>query len=145
MVAFTGAIVFAIAGCGGGATDAPQSDRPSVSRSDSEAASKLVGPVDFATVIAKPERLTINVHVPFEGVLPGTDLLIPYDQIRQRASELPSKRSAPLAIYCKSGNMSADAARDLAALGYTDVVELDGGMDAWRASGRNVSQTRPTG
>lgn len=116
-----------------------------MSRSDVEAASKLLVPGDFATAIAEPERLTINVHVPFEGVLPGTDLLIPYDQIRQLASELPSKRSAPLAIYCKSGNMSADAARDLAALGYTDVVELDGGMDAWRASGRNVSQTRPTG
>ncbi|NLA36906.1 MAG: rhodanese-like domain-containing protein, partial [Actinobacteria bacterium] len=41
-------------------------------------------------------------------------------------------------VYCKSGNMSADAVADLAALGYTDVVELDGGFDAWVDAGRGL-------
>ena len=34
--------------------------------------------------------------------------------------------------------MSAVAAQALIELGYTDVVELDGGMHAWEASGRSV-------
>jgi rhodanese-related sulfurtransferase len=37
-----------------------------------------------------------------------------------------------------SGNMSAIAGRELLALGYTDVIELDGGMQAWQASGRTL-------
>ena len=37
-----------------------------------------------------------------------------------------------------SGNMSATAGRDLLDLGYSDVVELDGGMQAWQSSGRTL-------
>ena len=35
--------------------------------------------------------------------------------------------------------MSADAVVTLSGLGYTNIVELDGGMNAWRASGRTVT------
>jgi rhodanese-related sulfurtransferase len=38
--------------------------------------------------------------------------------------------------------MSADAIDDLEALGYTDIAELDGGFDAWRASGRPLEPAR---
>jgi rhodanese-related sulfurtransferase len=31
--------------------------------------------------------------------------------------------------------MSASAARDLAALGYNNVLEVDGGFNAWQAAG----------
>ena len=40
--------------------------------------------------------------------------------------------------YCKSGRMSAEAAATLQELGYTDIVELSGGMDAWIADGRQL-------
>ena len=76
------------------------------------------------------------MHVPDQGSLPGTDLAVPFDQITARAAELPHERSTPLAIYCMTGNMSAIAGPELTALGYTDVVELRGGMQAWRAAGR---------
>lgn len=87
---------------------------------------------------ASAGRMLINVHVPDEGSLPGTDLDLPYDQVADRAGELPADRATPLAIYCMSGNMSAIAGRELLALGYTDIVELDGGMQAWRSSGRTL-------
>jgi rhodanese-related sulfurtransferase len=83
--------------------------------------------------------VTINVHVPFEGAIEGTDLFVPFDKIEQRASRLPADRTTPLAIYCRTGNMSAAAAKTLATLGYTDVVELRGGMRAWKASGRSLT------
>ncbi|WP_420121602.1 rhodanese-like domain-containing protein, partial [Nakamurella sp.] len=89
-----------------------------------------------AVAAATAGRVLINVHVPDEGSLPGTALDLPYDQVAARAGELPADRATPLAIYCMSGNMSEIAGRELLALGYTDVVELDGGMQAWRASGR---------
>ncbi len=90
-------------------------------------------PTDFAKQI--PERMTINVHIPNEGSLPDTDLALPYNQISARQNELPADRSAPIAIYCMSGNMSAIAGETLTGLGYTDVVELRGGMEAWQSAG----------
>lgn len=104
-----------------------------------------MGPDEFAAAIAYQPRVTVNVHVPFEGTLTGTDLVISYNKIQQQAAELPTDRKTPLAIYCRSGRMSAIAAQSLAALGYTDIVELKGGMEAWHASGRPVAHTQPGG
>ena len=50
-------------------------------------------------------------------------------------ARLPADRGTPVAIYCKSGRMSAIAATELDRLGYRDVVELRGGMDAWTQQG----------
>ncbi|BBX29437.1 rhodanese-like domain-containing protein [Mycolicibacterium alvei] len=97
---------------------------------------RLVGPDEFATAIGESDRMTINVHVPFEGDIAGTDLSIPFDRIAERADRLPADRGAPIAIYCRTGPMSATAAEALKSLGYADVVELKGGMKAWQASGR---------
>lgn len=102
---------------------------------------RLLGPEEFADAIADPARVTINVHVPFEGTLPGTDLAIPFDQIESQQARLPSDRATPVAIYCMSGTMSAEAARALEGLGFTDVVDLEGGMLAWQQSGREVSSS----
>lgn len=101
-------------------------------------AARLVDAGEFAAAIAEPERLTVNVHVPFEGDIPGTDLSIPFDQIAAQADRLPADRDTPLAIYCRSGPMSTVAAQALRDLGYTDVVELRGGMRAWQAEGRPI-------
>ena len=100
-------------------------------------ASRLLEPARFAAEIAKPRVVTVNVHVPDEGSIPGTDLAIPYDRIEARRAELPPG-STPLAIYCRSGRMSAIAARTLAALGYARISELAGGMEAWQESGRRL-------
>ncbi len=98
-------------------------------------ASTLVAPEAFAARMDGPGVVTVNVHTPDEGSIAGTDLTIAFDRIAT-SSELPADRATPLAVYCRSGNMSATAVQDLQARGYTDVVELDGGFNAWKASGR---------
>lgn len=97
-------------------------------------AGRVLSPSQFGAAIAET-RTTINVHIPFEGALNGTDLQIPFDRVTAEAHRLPADRNAPLAIYCKSGRMSAVAAEELARLGYSDVVELRGGMDGWVGAG----------
>ena len=58
-------------------------------------------------------------------------ILIPDYEIRLRAEkELPDKDKTIL-VYCRSGRRSKLAARDLAELGYTDVLEFGGIMD-WK-------------
>ncbi len=132
--------VLVVAGCStpSGPTDgvARPSDGPDVVSVAPATAAKSIGPDLFAKAMAEPNRITINVHVPYEGELPGTDLAIPFDQISARAEQLPASRTTPLAIYCRSGRMSRIAATALAQLGYRDIVELDGGMIGWQQTGR---------
>lgn len=120
--------------CGPAGDDAAPSTVSSQSASSGH--SRLLGPDEFAWAMAEPDRVTINVHVPYEGDIPGTDLSIPFDQIADQAHRLPSNRAAALAVYCRSGPMSATAAETLQSLGYSDVVDLAGGMKAWTAVGR---------
>ena len=83
---------------------------------------------------ANHEVTLINVHIPYAGDIPNTDLSIPFNEIASYTNQLPNKE-APLVIYCRSGNMSTQAAQALVNLGYTNVMEVDGGMRDWESNG----------
>jgi rhodanese-related sulfurtransferase len=89
-----------------------------------------------AMLEAGEPAVVVNVHIPLEAELPGTDLHLAYDEIASHLDQLPADRDARVAIYCRSGRMSAEAAATLVSLGYTNVWDLDGGMVAWEADGR---------
>ena len=91
----------------------------------------------FTQMMADEDLILVNTHIPFAGDLPDTDLSIPYNQIEQYLDKLPDK-DAPIVLYCRSGSMSTSAAKELAALGYTNVYELDGGMSAWTDAGHEL-------
>lgn len=91
-------------------------------------------PEDFASALGDPDVFVVNVHVPYDGEVPGTDAFIPYDRIVGSA-ELPTDLNVRILLYCRSGSMSRVAGSDLVRTGHTNVAELAGGMDAWSAAG----------
>jgi rhodanese-related sulfurtransferase len=64
--------------------------------------------------------------------------LVPMSEFGARFEELP--RDRPLLVMCASGTRSAAATAHLLRNGYTDVVNVAGGIKQWEASGLPVSR-----
>ena len=82
---------------------------------------------DYARVVT-PDTQFIDVREPVEvadGTLPGT-INIPLATLPGRIGDLDPAR--PTVVLCRSGGRSAQACEFLTANGFTDVVNLAGGM-----------------
>ena len=63
-----------------------------------------------------------------EGHIPGA-ILIPYDEIAEKAEGILTDKEQLILVYCRSGRRSKLAAEDLVKLGYTDIKEFGGIID----------------
>lgn len=64
------------------------------------------------------------------GHIPAA-VLLPYDEIAQKAEKLLPEKDAEIIVYCRSGRRSAIAADELRKLGYTEVKDF-GGISRWQ-------------
>ena len=95
---------------------------------------------ELNSMLKNKDFVFINVHTPFAGNIAETDLSIPYTQIDQHLSQLPSDKNAKIVLYCRSGRMSAIAAEELVKLGYTNIWNLKGGMLEWEQAGFEIQE-----
>ena len=65
-----------------------------------------------------------------EGHIEGA-ILIPYDEISDKAEDILTDKDAEILVYCRSGRRSAVAAKTLSDLGYTDIKDFGGIID-WK-------------
>lgn len=56
--------------------------------------------------------------------------LIPLGELEKRHKELD--HSKPIYVMCRTGRRSSEAQRKLQALGFTNVVNVSGGIEAWK-------------
>ena len=87
------------------------------------------------SMLQKKDFVLINVHIPYEGELPQTDMFIPYNAIDQNIDRLPQDKTARVVLYCRSGRMSAIASETIVKMGYTNVWNLKEGMNEWKQKG----------
>ena len=96
--------------------------------------SSLVSYEELQAKLAKKENfvlLDVRTQEEFaEGHIGGA-VLLPYDQVEQKAVGLLPDKDKPIIVYCRSGRRSAIAAESLRGLGYKDVKDF-GGISRWQ-------------
>jgi len=89
-----------------------------------------------------PKPMLVDVRTPEEyraGHLPDA-LLLPVDRLRELAPTALPDRNAPLLVYCATGNRSNTAVHELKRMGYTNLINMLGGITAWGRAGYPVVQ-----
>jgi len=93
--------------------------------------------LEVTQLINRGKSVIVDVREPAEfgtGHLPGAKN-IPLAQLADKIGELDKMKSKNIVVVCESGARSASAARILTKAGFEDVVNLDGGLVAWRHQG----------
>lgn len=116
--------VLLLASCSSGDETQGAADGPGWTRLSSQ---------ELSDMMATEDVYLVNVHVPYEGEIVGTDAHISYTEIASRLDELPTDQT--VVIYCRSGNMSTQAAQEMLDAGASGFSELEGGFIEWEAAG----------
>lgn len=93
--------------------------------------------LEVTQLINRGKTMILDVREPAEfstGHLPDAKN-IPLGQLADKLGELDKMKSKSIVVVCESGARSASAARILTKAGFEDVVNLDGGLVAWRHQG----------
>jgi sulfur-carrier protein adenylyltransferase/sulfurtransferase len=92
-----------------------------------------ITPAELAELLQRDDRpFLLDVRNPYEveiAGIPGTDKLIPVDQLPERLSELDT--SVEMVVYCRSGARSGRAVELLKSAGFKKVKNLVGGVLRW--------------
>jgi rhodanese-related sulfurtransferase len=104
---------------------------------------KTVDVAEFAKAVADTSYIVLDVRTSEEhaqGHIPGTDFNI--DVLKDNYTETALKtlpKDKAVALYCRSGNRSKNAARILAEKGY-QVLELGTGFKGWVSAGKDTTK-----
>ena len=104
-------------------------------------------------ITENPELLLIDIREIQElvdrGIIPGA-IHVPRGMLEFWASPASPyyrdffQENRRIVVYCAGGGRSAFAARDLAAMGFTNVAHLETGFDGWSRSGAGIEDFAST-
>ena len=133
-----GMVVLLVSACGQSTPAVTTQSAPNLTTAKSY---QSINVTQLKSMLDNKDFLLVNVHIPYEGEIKGTDLFIPYNEIENNLSKLPADKNARIVLYCRSGSMSSIAAKTLTRLGYTNITDVEGGMFAWEMQGYPLVQT----
>jgi rhodanese-related sulfurtransferase len=109
-------------------------------RADSAPVASLTADQAGTWLEEQTEAVVLDVREPAEytaGYVPAARLL-PQADLAVGLTSVP--RDQPLLVVCHAGTRSARASRFLAAVGYSQVTNLEGGTQAWIAAGLPIER-----
>ena len=132
------ALAIAAAGCGGAPADNSVSGavRAGVSTMRNASVGHLQAGEARGFLAAHPEALVLDVRESFDelGQIDGARH-IPLGELAARMGEIDSWKDRPVVVVDRSGARSMQACRMLAAAGFQQTMNLEGGMVAWGQTG----------
>jgi len=99
-----------------------------------------ISPGELRRKLNKSGTIIVDVRQPSEfreGHIPKAKL-IPSSSLPRRAGDL--RRFKEIVVVCRSGSRSSRAAKQLAEMGFGNVRNLTGGMNAWERAGFPVEK-----
>jgi rhodanese-related sulfurtransferase len=93
-----------------------------------------------AQTMVSQGALLLDVREPAEyvAVHAPSAKLIPLGEVGSRLKELDAYKNKPIAVMCRSGRRSAKAVALLQEAGFTQVSNVQGGIQAWEQAGLEV-------
>ncbi|MDE6552116.1 MAG: rhodanese-like domain-containing protein [Muribaculaceae bacterium] len=96
---------------------------------------------NFTRYLSNDSVQLVDVRTPeefAEGHIAGAKNINVFDSDFVDEAEKALDKSKPVAVYCRSGKRSADAARELTENGFS-VTNLEGGILAWKEQHQPIS------
>lgn len=121
-----------------GCTQGETRQAEQVNQNQGEADYRGVSPKQLKTMLESEDIFLVDVHIPEQEHIRGTDAFIPYNQVERQKDKLPEDRSTKIVVYCRTGPMSFPAIDSLHNLGYTNIYYLKGGKMNWQRAGYSV-------
>ena len=100
----------------------------------------IVSVTELQSMLENKDFTMVNVHTPWEGDIPQTDLQLAFDQLETNIDQLPAEKDAKIVIYCYTSGMAKQAVATLTGQGFTNIWMLDGGTSAWEEAGLSLDQ-----
>jgi rhodanese-related sulfurtransferase len=96
---------------------------------------KQLNPTELDAFLADNTAVMIDVRESHElahGMIEGAQH-IPMNDVPVRIAELEPHKTETIVLICRSGKRSAQVGQYLEQLGFSDIINLDGGMNGWAA------------
>jgi len=106
---------------------------------------EVKGALDKAPSLREKGFILVDVRSVEEhdtGAIPGTDANIDFREMARRHKELGAGIDDHIVLYCQSGKRSNIAADTLMELGYRNVYNLRGSVNAWLQAGYQLAGGR---
>ena len=129
-LAYLGVLVLAVAGVTSGPALASHGRQLSVQ--------EVKGALDKAPSLREKGFLLVDVRSVEEydtGAIPGTDANIEFREMARRHKEIGASLDDHIVVYCQSGKRSNVAQDTLMELGYRNVYNIRGSVNAWMQAG----------
>ncbi len=136
------ALLVGVSACNGQAEKEVENNNSSSQEATVKQIAENISVKPFATKVASGKGQLIDVRTQgeyAEGHIAGATNIDIYSETFEREISNLDKNT-PVYVYCRSGGRSGKAMSIMKAMGFVEVYNLDGGMNAWQSSNQAVEK-----